>query len=91
MLDQLVNLKFDDMMELIATVGIAARLNPQLAKSVDDKMGVALILQSIANHMLEECGSKVEVTISNPMWKNIIHYLTDSGGSKPEDVMRDIS
>lgn len=90
MLAQLVELKFDDMLELIRTVGAAAALNPQITKSPNDKIRIALELHSVANHMLENCGSTVEFTISNPMWKNMIHYLTDSDGGEPKDVMRDI-
>lgn len=91
MLSQLIDLKLEDIAELVETVGVGVRLNTQLAKSVDDKMAIALALQSFASHMLEECGSQVEITITNPMWNNKIYYLTDSGGGEPKDVLRDIS
>lgn len=91
MLAQLVDLKFEDILELIQTVCTAARLNKQITRSPSDKVEIALGLQNVANHMLEECGSIVEITITNPMWHNAIYYLTNSNGGEPGDVMRDIS
>lgn len=75
--NQIVKLMPGDLMELVDIIGNAAQLSTPLAVSPHNKVLTACVMISHANAMLEQCGCKVEVTISNPTWTDTATYKTE--------------
>lgn len=88
---QVLDLSPKNVIHLIDTVCIAVDNNPQLSNLPTEKIGIACVLLSYANDMLEKCGSTVETTIHNPTWNGSgVYYKTNSGGQSSEEALDDL-
>ncbi len=77
-LQSILNLPPDNMMDLVETVGHAAQMNIPLRLSPKDKVLIACTMLNHASSMLEQCGCKINVKITNQIWiEPIIYNTTD--------------
>lgn len=69
-----MKLSYDDLTELIATVGSVVLAKDGTLPNNQDKLSLGLIKIAFGTTILQQCGCSVELIISNGQWpKSIIH------------------
>lgn len=84
---QIAHLDTKTVKELVETVILAIRMNPELARLPREKLMIAFELISCIANLFESCGCTVTTMIENPNWRNPLGYKTGLGGGELTDKL----
>jgi len=73
----IVRLTPDEIVDLIETVGYAVTQNVHLKASWSNKIIAAGVMMAWATEVLEQCGCKIDSTVTNPHWSEALIHKTD--------------
>jgi len=83
------NLDPETTKELVETVSLAVKVNPNLARLPREKMTMAFELIGCIAGLFESCDCTVTIMIENPNWRNPLGYKTGLGGGELADKLDD--